>query len=338
MSTSDAAAAFSTLADLQRGMAARGGGPGPSVALPEAAPTLPLKVERTRTFDTPEFAGMTFLEVEAKSALNRVQGMPFKWSINPYRGCSHACAYCVGGDTPILMADGRLKPIAEVRSGDRVYGTERRGAYRRYVVTEVRDQWSTMKEAYRIRLEDGTTLVASADHRFLTERGWKHVAGAGRGPDCRPHLTTNNSLRGFGGFAAPPKQDEDYRRGYVHGLISVVGSGTVDAPAGRRFVEILERDVKPVPGRELAHLMGWPDEASDEWRKGLLAALFDVAGSHDGKSLRLRANKSRVLLEAQKCLWALGFRYEAEAGASPSWVRVAGGPREHLRFFHTVEP
>ena len=33
-------------------------------------------------------------EVECKSALNRVQGMPFRWSLNPYRGCAHGCHYC----------------------------------------------------------------------------------------------------------------------------------------------------------------------------------------------------------------------------------------------------
>jgi DNA repair photolyase len=33
-------------------------------------------------------------EVACKSALNRVQWMPFKWSLNPYRGCSHGCHYC----------------------------------------------------------------------------------------------------------------------------------------------------------------------------------------------------------------------------------------------------
>lgn len=33
-------------------------------------------------------------EVEARSALNAVQGMPFKWSLNPYKGCAHACGYC----------------------------------------------------------------------------------------------------------------------------------------------------------------------------------------------------------------------------------------------------
>jgi DNA repair photolyase len=45
----------------------------------------------------PEFPGLTFHEVRAKSALNRVPGesaMPFPWTINPYRGCSHSCTFC----------------------------------------------------------------------------------------------------------------------------------------------------------------------------------------------------------------------------------------------------
>jgi len=54
-----------------------------------------------RTFDTPEFRGMTFYEVHAKSVLNRVPGeMPwFSWTINPYRGCTHACVYCFARNT-----------------------------------------------------------------------------------------------------------------------------------------------------------------------------------------------------------------------------------------------
>ncbi|WP_313419835.1 Rv2578c family radical SAM protein [Brevibacterium casei] len=55
-----------------------------------------------RSVRTPEFAGMTFHEVLAKSALNRVpksSGMPFSWTINPYRGCSHACVYCFARST-----------------------------------------------------------------------------------------------------------------------------------------------------------------------------------------------------------------------------------------------
>jgi len=50
-----------------------------------------------RSVTTPEFAGVTFHEVTAKSVLNKVVAgsrMPFEWTINPYRGCSHACVYC----------------------------------------------------------------------------------------------------------------------------------------------------------------------------------------------------------------------------------------------------
>ncbi|MFN2495587.1 MAG: Rv2578c family radical SAM protein [Pseudonocardiaceae bacterium] len=51
----------------------------------------------TRTFDTPEFRGMTFYEVRARSIINKVPSasrVPFSWTINPYRGCGHACVYC----------------------------------------------------------------------------------------------------------------------------------------------------------------------------------------------------------------------------------------------------
>ncbi|MDP8956671.1 MAG: Rv2578c family radical SAM protein [Actinomycetota bacterium] len=55
-----------------------------------------------RTFDTPEFRGITFYEVRAKSIINRVpeaSRVPFRWTINPYRGCSHSCNYCFARNT-----------------------------------------------------------------------------------------------------------------------------------------------------------------------------------------------------------------------------------------------
>ncbi len=55
-----------------------------------------------RTVRTPDFAGITFHEVAAKSVLNKVGGgsnMPFEWTVNPYRGCSHACVYCFARKT-----------------------------------------------------------------------------------------------------------------------------------------------------------------------------------------------------------------------------------------------
>jgi len=49
-----------------------------------------------RTFDAPEAMGINFHEVRARSALNRVPGgrYGFGWTINPYRGCAHACIFC----------------------------------------------------------------------------------------------------------------------------------------------------------------------------------------------------------------------------------------------------
>jgi DNA repair photolyase len=55
-----------------------------------------------RTFDAPEALDIRFYEVRAKSVLNRVpkaSRMPFRWTINPYRGCSHACVYCFARPT-----------------------------------------------------------------------------------------------------------------------------------------------------------------------------------------------------------------------------------------------
>jgi DNA repair photolyase len=56
----------------------------------------------TRTFDTPGFRGMTFHEIHARSLISKVpeaSRVPFRWTINPYRGCSHACVYCFARNT-----------------------------------------------------------------------------------------------------------------------------------------------------------------------------------------------------------------------------------------------
>ena len=60
---------------------------------------------RRTTLDTPEFRGMEFIEAEAKSIINHVPGnfLPFNWTINPYRGCSHSCSYCFARVTHTYM-------------------------------------------------------------------------------------------------------------------------------------------------------------------------------------------------------------------------------------------
>jgi DNA repair photolyase len=189
---------------------------------PTTLPGMPSIRGLLRSVQVPEFPGLTFHEVRAKSALNHVPGesaMPFPWTINPFRGCSHACVYCLAGGTRVLLADGRQRPISDLRVGDRIVGTERRGTYRHYVETEVLAHWSTVESAHRLTLEDGTEIVSSGDHRFLTGRGWKHVTGTTAGRDRRPHLTTNDELLGFGRTVEQMTACPEYRRGYLTGMV-----------------------------------------------------------------------------------------------------------------------
>ena len=344
-----------------------------------------------RTFDSPEFRDVTFYEVEAKSILNRVPAasrMPFEWTINVYRGCSHACSYCLGGGTPILMADGRTKALADVRVGDTVYGTEFVGRHRRYCATPVLDQWTITKPAYRVTLDDGTELVASGDHRFLTDCGWKHVAPSMQG-QRRPHLTVNSKVLGTGGFSSPPEEDVEYRTGYLCGIIR--GDGHLGSysyqRSGRshgdvhRFrlamtdLEALRRAraylVKAeIPTHEfifqeavgerkrldairtsshggvlaITQLIAWPHDPSVGWRKGFLAGIFDAEGSYRRSVgiLQIANTDSSIISRVSSCLRSFGFSFALEHRPQTpkplTIVRLLGGMREHLRFFHMVDP
>jgi DNA repair photolyase len=94
----------------------------------KAEATLPL-IERdaiVRTFDTPDFRGMTFYEVRAKSIVSRVpeaSKVPFRWTINPYRGCSHGCSYCFARNTHTYLDldsghDFNTKVVVKVNAGE----------------------------------------------------------------------------------------------------------------------------------------------------------------------------------------------------------------------------
>ena len=80
---------------------------------------------RRTTFDTPHFRGITFIETEAKTILNHVPGnyLPFNWTINPYRGCSHACKFCFARSTHTFMdmnagRDFETKIVVKVNAPD----------------------------------------------------------------------------------------------------------------------------------------------------------------------------------------------------------------------------
>ncbi|MEY2454490.1 MAG: hypothetical protein QOD92_4064 [Acidimicrobiaceae bacterium] len=305
-----------------------------------------------------EFRGLEFLHVRAKRIINDLGGTPygFRYTINAYRGCSHACSYCASGETLVLMGNGRTKPLADVRVGDCVVGTERIGHYRRYVATTVTDHWATIKPAYRITLVDGTTLIASGDHRFLSNRGWKHVTGTEQGPAYRPHLTLNNELIGTGRFADGPKHDEDYRRGYLCGMIRGDGTvGTYTYPRGRgtntvhRFrlaltdIEALDRSREYLESFDVAtqtHLFTPKSETHRE-----------VVAIRASKKTAVDAVRDLIVWPSQASeAWAKGFLagiFDAE-GHYDTVVRICNKDREvidwitrclgQLEIPHIVEP
>jgi DNA repair photolyase len=307
-----------------------------------------------RTFDTPGFRGMTFYEVQAKSIVSHVpesSRMSFRWTINPYRGCQHACVYCQPGFTPVLLADGTTKPLADVRVGDAIYGTVRDGCYRRYALTEVLAHWSTVKSAYRITLEDGTQLISSGDHRFLTERGWKHVTGTGQGPDQRPFLTVSNKLMGFGGFTEPPKDTTQYRRGYLRAMIrgdaslSLGANGEIygfrPALADTEALTRTRHYLATFGSLTTEHLIEWPSYPCEDWFHGFLAGIFDAEGSYSRGVWRVANTDPEIINWTTRSLDTLGFDYALEPSNRPNGlvvVRLRGGLKEAMRFFHRTDP
>ncbi|MET7421261.1 intein-containing Rv2578c family radical SAM protein [Dactylosporangium sp. NPDC005555] len=322
------------------------GGPGNGDAGAVRALPLALPGAVARTFDAPGFRGVTFYEVQAKSLINRVSGqsrVPFEWTVNPYRGCSHACVYCLAGDTAILMADGTTRPLADLRTGDEIIGTVRDGRLRRYVTTTVLAHWSTVKPAHRVTLHDGTTLVASGDHRFLSDRGWKHVTGARHGRARRPHLTTANRLTGFGALPERPHETPAYRQGYLCGFVHGDGHAGPVAPAALRRARTYatacgglhamaadDREYAGASVRDTSAVIDWPAVPTRTWRQGFVAGLFDAAGdtSADGGLPSFDVVDKVVVDWLVECLSVLGFA----AVTDGTLTRVLGGVRERLRF------
>ena len=338
--------------------------------------------------EQPDSIATTVAPDRAKSIIstNDSPDIPFEQSINPYRGCEHACIYCVDGGTRILTADGSTRAIADIRVGDDIYGTVRAGWYRRYVRTKVLAHWSVIKHAFRVTLEDGTELIAGGDHRFLTERGWKFVIDNPAGQQQRAHLTSGNKLMGTGGFAKGPEHNEDYRRGYLCGVIRGDGtlgeylrfrpSGTWNPIYSFRLalcdVQALDRAehwlrLADVETRRFAfsaasqtpmqairantslrldrvrELIAWPAQPARSWMAGFLAGIFDAEGHHKDAVLRISNSDFDIIRQITESLRAFDFQYVVEPGGlgvnkSVLVVRLTGGLKEHLRFFHTVDP
>ena len=305
--------------------------------------------------ESPESVPTTLEPDRAREVIttNDSPDISFEQSINPYRGCSHACLYCVSPETPVLMADGSTRAIGKLQPGEWLYGTERTASHRRYVRTKVLARWNVIKPAYRVSLEDGTQLTVGMDHRFLTDRGWKFLTGTESGRKRRPHLTLNNKLLGTGAFASPVYQDGDYRRGYLCGMIR--GDGTISKAAGdsrwppyfrlalcdpealeraRRWlsygcIELPEYAFSAGYGRPVRstatskgalvrgvrELIAWPNAPILAWQAGFLAGIFDAEGSFSQTILRIPNTDPATIGRIREAMRAFQFSFVVEHSA-----------------------
>jgi DNA repair photolyase len=338
--------------------------------------------------ESPDSIATTLEPDRARTVISRNDSpdIPFESSVNPYRGCAHGCPYCMSGDTPILMADGSTRELARVRVGDSIFGTERRGKYRKYVKTQVLARWCVIKPAYRVTLEDRTVLTVGPDHRLLTEEGWKFITGTNCGKSQRPHLTVCNKLMGTGAFGVPVYKDADYRAGYLCGVIrgdGSIGTYTYWRGGGHRvecnkfllamcdieavdrarkwllysYIETSESALKTGSGRpmwairagtrdkvnRIREFICWPDSPPRAWQAGFLAGIFDAEGCHSGGILSICNTNPEIINRMVDALRFFEFKFvvthkERENYKPIDIVRIQGGLRENLRFFHTMDP
>ena len=95
-----------------------------------------------RTFDAPEALGTRFYEIRARSAINDVpkrSRMPFRHTINPYRGCAHACTYCFARPTHTYLdfnarEDFDRQIVVKVNAPELVRAETRRTSWKRELV------------------------------------------------------------------------------------------------------------------------------------------------------------------------------------------------------------
>lgn len=164
-----------------------------------------------------------FPEIQVKSVLNRVEGMPFRWSINPYRGCSHGCKFCYARRTHwFLDEDGvnewDTKVFVKVNAADVLRLELSRPGWKREMVAlgTATDPYQAIEGRYRITrsileaLRDFRTPVSIITRCPMIVRDVDILQDLARGAGvtvCVSVATTDNRLaRQIEPTVAPPVQ------------------------------------------------------------------------------------------------------------------------------------
>ena len=309
-------------------------------------------------------------------ATNDSPDLGFRASVNPYRGCQHACSYCLAPETLVQRADLTWCAIGELKPGDEVVAFDEFPAdgehtrkLRKSVVERV---WWSRKPVARI-VTDRAEVVTTADHRWLQwgRFRWSRTSQLQVGRRLRHSLEP-----------VCVALDADYRIGYVAGLS--LGHGTfrwepgwrsdepsdpaahwriamIDRAPLERCVEYLrplgvdlalrrcnggessreplfEVETRSLSRLEIVAKVIRTELESESFRRGWLAGFFDAEG-RDGGTLRASQVEMRVLERVVRYGASLGFALKHEPGSEgASAARLAGTVSERMRFFAAVRP
>ncbi len=139
-----------------------------------------------RTFDAPEAMGINFHEVRARSAINHVPGgrYGFNYTINPYRGCTHACVFCFARRTHTYLdmnagRDFEREIVVKVNVPELVRAELARPSWRRELVAlgTNTDPYQWVESRYRMMPE----IIAALEEARDADLGPDQVAAGDAG-------------------------------------------------------------------------------------------------------------------------------------------------------------
>lgn len=167
--------------------------------------------------------GVEIVELQAKSMINAVPGMPFKWSINPYRGCYHQCRFCYARRTHTFLEDDGMagwgSRIYVKVNGAAVVRAEvsaRKWTHEHVAIGTATDPYQPLEGSYRITrgileaLRDYDTPAGIITRSPLVVRDIDVLSQLARGPGVSVSIsiaTLDEALaRDIEPTVAPPRQ------------------------------------------------------------------------------------------------------------------------------------
>ena len=146
--------------------------------------------------------GTVYHEIRAKTILNRVRGMPFEWSISPYRGCIHACTYCYARASHSYLgydngADFEHEIVVKTNAVDLLrYEIQQPKMRGQTIVTgTVSDPYQPAEAQYRLTRDSLEVLLHSQNPASITTKSSLIVrdidllSEMARGPGCTVNIT-----------------------------------------------------------------------------------------------------------------------------------------------------